>query len=72
MPHVPMLPSLPLKTSNRLDDVMVIKGDIPMPSKANVSVKRAHPPRLSYVGVPLVERPLRLWCKDSDQPLSYI
>jgi hypothetical protein len=72
LPHVPILPSLPPKTSIRLDDVMVIMGDILGLPRPMSHWKRPNPPRSSSVRVPLVERPPLLWCKSPDPSLSYL
>ena len=70
LPHVPTLPSLPPRTSIRLDDVMIIMGDVLGLPGSTFQWRRHNPPRLSFARVPLVERPPLLWCKASDPSLS--
>jgi hypothetical protein len=63
---VPTLPNLPPKTSTRLDDVMIIMGDVLGLPGSTFQWRRHNPPRSSSVRVPLVERPPLLRCKAPD------
>jgi hypothetical protein len=72
LPHMPTLLNMPPKTSTRLDDVMIIMGDV-MGLPGSTFQRRGHnPPRSSSVRVPMLERPPLLWCKSFDPSLSYL
>ena len=70
LPHVPTLLNLPPKTSTRLDNVMIIKGDVLGLPRPTLQWRGHNPPRLSSARVPLVERPPLLRCKAPGPSLS--